>query len=92
MDELREGQASWTQKPCRGFVENYLKTISCAREQQDQETFYARRTPRDSELDLNKTLNEQFNFLRIVDYDRYPAFFELNGKRFCLTISKDESL
>lgn len=90
--ELSEGEANWTQEPCRGFVENYLKSISCAREQQDQETFYACRTPRDSELDLNKTLNEQFNFLCIVDYDRYLTIFELNGKRFNLTISKDESL
>ncbi|MDC6457752.1 formyltransferase family protein [Alphaproteobacteria bacterium] len=49
---------------------------------------YPRRTPANSELDVNKTLGEQFNLLRVVDNERYPAFFEFAGKRYVLKIRK----
>jgi methionyl-tRNA formyltransferase len=90
VNELRQGQASATQDLCRWFVDNYPESISAARDQQGEESFYARRRPEDSELDPNKTIAEQFNLLRVVDNDRYPAFFELNGNRYYLTISKGE--
>ena len=34
-----------------------------------------KRTPADSEIDPGKSILEQFNLLRIVDSERYPAFF-----------------
>lgn len=36
----------------------------------------------------NKTIREQFNFLRVVDNERYPVYFELNGMQFVLKIEK----
>jgi methionyl-tRNA formyltransferase len=44
------------------------------------------RTPADSRLDVHKTLAEQFDLLRTVDNDRYPAFFEHRGRRYTLKI------
>lgn len=44
------------------------------------------RTPADSRLDANKTIAEQFDLLRTVDNDRYPAFFEHRGRRYTLKI------
>ena len=52
------------------------------------ETFYPRRTPDDCMLDVNKSILEQFNMLRIVDNENYPAFFEINGVKYKITISK----
>lgn len=56
--------------------------------QSGAETFYPRRKPEDSRLDANKTIAEQFNLLRVVDNDKYPAFFEMNGRRYYLRISR----
>ncbi|MCX6165450.1 MAG: formyltransferase family protein [Ignavibacteriae bacterium] len=56
--------------------------------QTGEESFYKRRTPEDSRLDINKTIAEQFNLLRIVDNERYPAFFELYGNKYIIKIEK----
>lgn len=53
-------------------------------------TWYRRRTPEDSRLDLQKTLGEQFDLLRVCDPQRYPAFFEHRGHRYVLRIEKDD--
>jgi len=44
------------------------------------------RTAADSRIDANKSLAEQFDLLRTVDNDRYPAFFEHRGRRYTLKI------
>lgn len=49
-------------------------------------TYYPRRSPADSRIDPEKTIAEQFNLLRIVDAERYPAFFEFQGHRFRIQI------
>lgn len=90
IEELREGQAAGTRELCQLFLDEYPEIINSARTQVGRESFYSRRTPRDSELDPNKSISEQFNLLRVVDNNRYPAFFNLNGQRFRLQISKDE--
>ena len=79
VDELREGQARATQEICQWFVDHYPQSLSKAREQQGRESFYARRRPEDSELDPIKTIQEQFNHLRVIDNDRYPAFIRHNS-------------
>jgi len=58
--------------------------------QQGKETFYERRTPDDSKLDPQKSIAEQFNLLRVVDNDRFPAFFEWRGHRYTLKIEKQK--
>lgn len=58
--------------------------------QNGDETFYEKRTFRDSELNVNKTINEQFNLLRVVDNERYPAFFLRDGVKYILKIYKED--
>ena len=43
---------------------------------------YPRRKPGNSELDIHKTLAEQFDLLRVADPDRYPAFFEYKNRKY----------
>ena len=50
--------------------------------------YYRKRTPSDSRLDPDKTITEQFYLLRVVDSDRFPAFFDLHGKRYFIKIEK----
>ena len=47
-----------------------------------------RRTPADSRLDPDKSIAEQFELLRVVDNQRYPAFFDHRGRRYRITIEK----
>lgn len=51
-------------------------------------SWYRRRTPEDSRLDPLRPLAEQFDLLRVADPDRYPAFFELRGQRYEISIRK----
>ena len=46
-----------------------------------------KRYPKDSELNINKSIKEQFNLLRIADPENYPSFYK-NGKKYILKISK----
>ena len=57
--------------------------------QNGKETFYQRRNPSNSELDINKTILENFNLLRIVDNLRYPAFFIHKNQKYIIKIYKD---
>lgn len=53
-------------------------------------TYYPKRTPKDSELDPEMTLSELFNKIRLMDPERYPAYFYLYGRRFELIIRRGE--
>jgi len=57
-------------------------------EQTGEPTYHRRRRPKDSRLDPHKTIAEQFNLLRTVDNDKYPAFFDYLGCRYVLKIEK----
>lgn len=56
----------------------------------DSGSYRRRRTPEDSRLDPGKTIAEQFDLLRVVDNERFPAFFDIRGKRYLLKIEKAE--
>jgi len=51
-------------------------------------SFFPRRKSEDSELDVNKTIKEQFNLMRIADNERYPCFFNFRKHRYKITLSK----
>lgn len=53
--------------------------------------YMAKRSSADSRLDPNKTIVEQFNLLRVVDSQRYPAFFDYQGQRYLIKIEKAKS-
>ncbi len=88
VDELRGKQASATVGLCQWFVANYPQSVAQGIEQQGDESFYPRRRPIDSQLSLEKSLLEQFNLLRVVDNERYPAFFELAGYQYVIRVMK----
>ena len=51
-------------------------------------SYHRRRTPEDSRLDPARSLESQFDLLRVADPQRFPAFFELRGQRYELLIRK----
>jgi methionyl-tRNA formyltransferase len=56
----------------------------------DPGSFLPKRTPENSRIDPNKTIAEQFDLLRVVDSERYPAFMDYRGKRYLIKIEKME--
>ena len=57
----------------------------------DPGAYMSKRSPADSQLDPNKTIAEQFELLRVVDSQRYPAFFGYRGKQYLIKIEKVEN-
>lgn len=89
--EWRAMQAETTFKLCRQFVEHYPAALLQARVQVGEASSYPRRRAEDSRLDPARSIAEQFDLLRIVNNEDYPAFFELDGRRFVLRIEKSET-
>jgi UDP-2,4-diacetamido-2,4,6-trideoxy-beta-L-altropyranose hydrolase len=87
VDELRIIQAGATVRLCREFVAGYPFVLADARPQSGDGTFYRRRRPADSKLDPDLSLREQFQLLRIADFERYPAFFEMAGRRYAVRLT-----
>ncbi len=86
IDEIRKEQGKATIELCVQFMANYPFNLVDKKVQIGDPTYYRRRKPEDSRLDIDKSLRDQFNLLRIVDNDAYPAFFEMEGRRYKLTI------
>jgi len=88
--ELRDKQAKLTIQMCLEFVNNY-EQYKVPVSQSGNESFYAKRSKENSRLDIDKTIRGQFNLLRIVNNNDYPAYFELDGNRYILKIEPDKS-
>lgn len=86
VDELRVKQGKKTFELIERFLEKYPEIEGVA--QSGESTFYKRRGPADSELDVNKTIEEQFNLLRVCDNQKYPAFFRSHGQKYKIMIEK----
>ena len=50
--------------------------------------YLRKRTPEDSELNINQSLKEQFNQLRVCDPERFPAYFYINGCKYIIKVEK----
>lgn len=87
-DEIRQIQAETSLKLIEEFLLGPTKFLKTP--QAGVVSYCRRRSPVDSELDVSKSLKEQFNLLRVVDNDNYPAFFILGGHRYRLSIFRDD--
>jgi methionyl-tRNA formyltransferase len=90
VEEWRALQAKATLELCLAWFDRYQEVVALAQPQQGELSHYRRRRPADSELDFERPLAEQFNLLRVVDNQRYPAFFHFSGRRYTLKVQGDE--
>jgi len=86
LHEMQNALGMKIMEMCEVFLSDWPQILSKGIAQTGEPSFYKKRTPDDSRLDPQKSLTEQFNLLRVVDNDRYPAFFEWNGRRYNLKI------
>jgi methionyl-tRNA formyltransferase len=87
-DELRRLQGETTVDLCLRYLRAERSPEPVR--QAGVATWYRRRRPADSELDPEQTLAEQFNLLRVVDNQAYPAFFRYRGRCYRLRIEPCE--
>ena len=86
-DEIKHQQGLLTMKMVKKYIDEFESMVGVP--QSGEETFYPRRRQKENEMDVNKTIAEQFNLLRVVDNERYPAHFYLKGEKYILKIIKD---
>ena len=85
-DEIRMKQAEITFKLINYFLTNYPNIDF--KKQEGKSTFNRRRKPSDSKLNIDQTIRNQFNLLRICNNKDWPAFFEIHGVKYKLKIEK----
>lgn len=69
-------------------VNNYEIVEPCAQNPEIDPTYYRRRTPEDSRVDPESSIASQFDNIRVCDPQRFPAFFELHGHRYKISLEK----
>ena len=70
-------------------IENF-NTIEPSKQTGEKPTYWKKRFPSDSEIDIDKKISEQYDLIRVSDPVRFPAFFYKDGVRFNIIIKKDE--
>jgi len=88
--EWRLLQADVTIRLCMKWIEQYPQVAMLGRAQKGEPSFYPRRKPIHSQLATDKTIAENFELLRVVDNERYPAYFRFRGHSYTLKISRVE--
>lgn len=86
LDEIKHQQGTVTQSLILSFVET-LPHIK-GRPQSGEESFYPRRRPENSRLDIHKSIYDQFDLMRVCDNERYPAHFTMRNEEYVLKIYK----
>ncbi len=69
-------------------VQNFGTASPALQEALENASYYPKRTPADSRIDVNKSIAEQFDLIRVCDPNRFPAYFEHLGFRYTLKLEK----
>jgi methionyl-tRNA formyltransferase len=72
-------------------VSEYETIIPYEQDSEISPYYYPKRIPEDSRININDSILDQFNLLRVCDSERFPAFFELNGQCYVIKLEKVES-
>lgn len=86
-DEMRETMGHAIVEMCYAVAVSRIEPS--LRPQNGEPSWYLRRGPKDSQLDPDQTISSQFDLLRVVDNENYPAYFDFRGHRYFLTITRE---
>ena len=73
-------------------IENFNKLQKYPQDSKIEVTHYPKRTPKDSEIDPNKSISDQFDLIRVCDPDRFPAVFNYRGESYKVILEKIEKM
>lgn len=86
-DEIRKIQADQTLLMIKYFLNKNFRKLKF-KKQKGKGSYFRKRNSLDSKLNINKSINDQFNLLRVCDNEKYPAFFIKNNVKYYLKIFK----
>ena len=66
------------------FIEELKEGVLVLRNQTGKGSYHKRRTAKDNELDVDKSLADLWDHIRICDNDKYPAWFRVGDKKVVL--------
>lgn len=69
-------------------VSEFDRIVPVEQDPNIEPTYYSRRSPTDSQIDPTQSIAKQFDSIRVCDPNRFPAFFELYGKKYKITVEK----
>lgn len=87
-EEIRELQGKAVVDICYSYLSALEPPTGVP--QSGEPTLYPRRSRKDDQLDPEKSIAEQFDLLRVLNNNEYPAFFNHRGHRYLLRIEKDK--
>ena len=85
-DEIREKQFGLQMSLIENFLLSYPKYNM--KKQTGTSSIFRKRDLRDSKININENIKNQFNLLRIVDNERWPAYFSFKKNFYKLKIYK----
>jgi len=87
-DEIKAYQFNNSYKLVIKFLEYYKsnKKAPSSKKQNGQSTFFKKLEKKDSEINIYKSIKSQFNRLRTVDNNNFPAFFLYKKRKYMLKI------
>ncbi|MCI5190557.1 MAG: UDP-glucuronic acid dehydrogenase [Candidatus Electrothrix sp. AS4_5] len=69
-------------------VKNFDKVNPVDQNKSIEPSYFPKRKPVDSKIDLEKSIASQFDLIRVCDPKRFPAYFELHGHKYKLLLEK----
>ena len=73
----------------RIFIDELEQGYIVLRGQTGRPSYSKKRTPESCELDVNKTLANLWDHIRICDNEKYPAWFKINNKKITIKYEVD---
>ena len=84
LEDLRVMATDLTKKLLDKYLIKFLSGKVRPFDQYGEATLCAKRTAKDSKLDISKSLDQLWDLIRICDNEEYPAWFEINGEKIIL--------
>jgi len=84
-DEIRTKQSKNTFNLVSNFLKKYPKNRKTL-QKKGKSNFLKKRKPKDSELNICKSIKDNFNVLRISNNDSWPAFFNYKNRKYIIKI------
>ena len=86
--EMKQKQGEITLKMIKKYLKEKDSLLAVA--QTGEPSYCNKIIPEDSEIDINKSIKDQFDRLRVVDNKRYPAFFKHKNNKYIIKIYKEK--
>jgi len=86
LPEIKQKQGKKTVELIHKFLEKWPNVKGTP--QIGKSSFYPKRTLEDDFLNIEKSIIDNFNHLRVVDNEKFPAWFKFKGQKYILKIYK----